>query len=180
MRLCELRERLAGRIHAADIAELGRVAHGERGSGVKSMLYSLAFCDDRRVSSNALWVFSHFKPEDMRWLAARRQALTDRAMSVPDATRRRLLLTLLERMDFEAADIRADFLDFCLARMLADGEPVGVRTLCVKLAYKMCRHYPELLDELRRTLGMIPGEGSSPALRACRRNMMRRYGDGTD
>lgn len=180
MRLCELRGRLSGRIHAADVAGLSRMAQGERGDGMKAMLWALALGDDIRVARNALWVFTHLDRADMGWLAARQQALIDRAMKVGDVTSRRLLLALLECQDFAPEDISTGFLDFCLDRMLLDSEPVGVRALCIKLAYRMCRHYPELLDELRRTLDMIPAGESSAALRACRRNVLRLCRDPRD
>lgn len=176
MRISELREYLTGRIHADDIVRLSREAEGERGYNMKAMLYSLALGNDRRAASNALWVFTHLNAADRKWLRPRMAEMADRAMSVTDTTCRRLLLTLLERQDFGPDDIRGDFLDFCLEHMLMDAEPVGIRSLCVKIAYKMCRHYPELLSEFRQFLTMMPAD-VSPGLRSCCRNILRKSGE---
>ena len=36
----------------------------------------------------------------------------------------------------------------------AGDEFLGVQTLCVKLAYRMCGFFPELMEEFRRSLGL--------------------------
>lgn len=171
------------RIHASDIAELCRMAGGDGGDegcaevgdgcGMTQMLMEFAGDVDRRVASNALWVLTHYKAPERRLLAHRQNELIDMALAAPDATSRRLLLTLLERQTFAADAVRTDFLDFCLGLMLSCAEPVGIRSLAMKLAYKMCRHYPELLDELRGSLDMLP-EADTPGLRSCRRRLMQK------
>lgn len=182
MQLCELRGLLAGKMHASDVLRLCSMARGRGGDGMKEMLFSLLPDSDRRVASNALWVLTHLKSDDREWLMARQTELVDMAMTVGDTTSRRLILTLLERQDFAPDAIRSDFLDFCLGRMLMDAETVGVRSLCIKLACKMCMHYPELLREFYSNLELVPG-GSSAAIRSSRRNAVRRLGlvaDGDD
>ena len=170
----ELRKRLAGHLHAADISGLCRMAEGREGDGMKAALFSLVGDGDRRVASNALWVFSHFKAPERRWLQARQEELIDMAIAAPDVTSRRLVLTLLEHQTFAADAIRTDFLDVCFGRMLSDDEPVSIRSLSMKLAYKMCRHYPELLEELRMSIAMIDAAAAESAgLRSCRRNILR-------
>ncbi|MDO4933706.1 MAG: hypothetical protein Q4E71_03760 [Prevotella sp.] len=174
MTLEELRKRLAGRLHAADIGELCRMAEGREGDGMKAALFCLAGDGDRRVASNALWVFSRFRAPERRWLQARQEELVDMAIAAPDVTIRRLVLTLLEHQTFAADAIRTDFLDVCLGRMLSDDEPVSIRSLSMKLAYRMCRHYPELLEELRMSIAMIDAAAAGSAgLRSCRRNVLR-------
>lgn len=170
----ELRMRLAGRLHAADIEGLCRMAEGSGGDGMKAALFCLAGDGDRRVASNALWVFSRFRAPERRWLQARQEELVDMAIAAPDVTIRRLVLTLLEHQTFAADAIRTDFLDVCLGRMLSDDEPVSIRSLSMKLAYRMCRHYPELLEELRMSIAMIDAAAAGSAgLRSCRRNVLR-------
>lgn len=174
MTICQLRKRLSERIHAADIAELCLMAQCTEGNGMKAMLFKLAGDKDRRVASNALWVFSHFNASDRSWLQNKQKELIDMALSVIDVTSLRLVLTLLERQTFEAESIRTDFLDFCLCRMVSDAEPVSIRSLSMKLAYKMCLHYPELLEELRMSVDLIDKTSADSAgLKSCRRNVLR-------
>ncbi|MBQ7869094.1 MAG: hypothetical protein IJ355_01990 [Prevotella sp.] len=71
MTLEELRKRLSGRLHAADINELCRMAQDEDGDGMKAGLLGFAGDEDRRVASNALWTFSYFGAPARRWLQTR-------------------------------------------------------------------------------------------------------------
>lgn len=172
MNLRDVRKRLAGRIKEDDIYELCYLTQGHANNGNKEKLYSLIFDEDRRVANNALWVLTHFTLTENEWLYRKRNEMTDLAMTVTDATSRRLLLTLLNRQEYGEEDIRTDFLDFCLGRMLADAEPAGIRVLCMKLAYTMCRHHAELLNELTMALDMIPS-CSSPSIMTARKNIVR-------
>ena len=60
--------------------------------------------------------------------------------------------------------LRTDFLDFCLEHMASVGEPPGVQALCMKLAFRMCQFYPELSEELRRTLESMDADSYKPAV----------------
>ena len=42
-----------------------------------------------------------------------------------------------------------------MEHMMMIDEPCGVRSLCMKLAYKLSLPYPELMGELRECLQMI-------------------------
>ena len=63
-----------------------------------------------------------------------------------------MLLCLVSRLPFGADDVRIDLLNFCFDHALQPRETPACRALCVKLAYELCRHYPELLRELHITL----------------------------
>jgi len=126
-----MRAMLDGRIHKDDISGLCSLMQGTENGRMKEMLYGLALDDDARVAANALWVLTHFPKADNEWLDSKRDGLTDRAMVVEDATGRRLLLTLLNRLEFTKDGIRADFLDFCLSRLTLASESPGVRSLCM-------------------------------------------------
>ena len=72
----------------------------------------------------------------------------------------------------EEDDLRTDFLDFCLDHMQNPDEYPGIQSLSLKLAYKMCLFYPELMDELKRTLQAMEMEYYSPALRSVRNRIL--------
>jgi len=131
------------------------------------------FHEDRIVSRNAAWVLTKATDAELQQLAQLQDRFIDLVMQTPNSSLRRLTLNLLERMPMEADDIRADFLDFCLAHMASLDEPPGIQSLCLKLACKMCAFYPELMGELNRTVDAIHIEHYSPALRSVIKHMRK-------
>ena len=165
---------LINRLSQSDIHELCALTQGERNNSLKEQLYKLTFDSDRRVATNALWVFTHFAAVDMEWLYAKHDQLIDRCLKEKDTTKLRLMLNLLLRQPYTEEDIRTDFIDFCLTRLADPKSPYAVRAQCIKLAYEQMRYWPELLNELRQTLEMISCEPLSPGLRSAWRQVMKK------
>ncbi len=162
------------RLSQFDIHELCALTQGGRNNSLKEQLYQLTLDDDRRVATNALWVFTHFSAVDNEWLYAKHDQLIDRCLNEKDATKLRLMLNLLLRQPYTEEDIRTDFIDFCLTRLADPKSPYAVRAQCIKLAYEQMRYWPELLNELRQTLEMISCEPLSPGLRSAWRQVMKK------
>lgn len=162
------------RLSQSDIHELCALTQGERNNSLKEQLYQLTLDADRRVATNALWVFTHFALADNEWLYAKHDQLIDRCLKEEDATKLRLMLNLLLRQPFDEEAIRTDFIDFCLTRLAAPKSPYAVRAQCIKLAYMQMRYWPELLNELRQTLEMISCEPLSPGLRSAWRQVIKK------
>ncbi len=118
------------------------------GADFKEELFQLLFDPDKRTSDNAAWVMAH-----------------------ASTTKRRLIMNLLERTSFDPDHIRTDFLDFCFNTILSD-EPIGVKSLAIKLAYAQSVHYPELLEEINATLRMMEPEELPAALKHLRGKML--------
>lgn len=165
---------LINRLSQSDIHELCALTQGERNNSLKEQLYQLTLDSDRRVATNALWVFTHFAAVDMEWLYAKHDQLINRCLNEKDATKLRLMLNLLLRQPYTEEDIRTDFIDFCLTRLADTKSPYAVRAQCIKLAYMQMRYWPELLNELRQTLEMISCEPLSPGLRSAWRQVMKK------
>lgn len=165
---------LINRLSQSDIHELCALTQGERNNSLKEQLYQLTLDSDRRVATNALWVFTHFSAVDNEWLYAKHDQLIDRCLNEKDATKLRLMLNLLLRQPFDEEAIRTDFIDFCLTRLADTKSPYAVRAQCIKLAYEQMRYWPELLNELRQTLEMISCEPLSPGLRSAWRQVMKK------
>lgn len=165
---------LINRLSQSDIHELCALTQGERNNSLKEQLYQLTLDSDRRVATNALWVFTHFSAVDNEWLFAKHDQLIDRCLKEKDATKLRLMLNLLLRQPFDEEAIRTDFIDFCLTRLADTKSPYAVRAQCIKLAYMQMRYWPELLNELRQTLEMISCEPLSPGLRLAWRQVMKK------
>ena len=71
-------------------------------------------------------------------------------------------------------EVRAtgDFLDFSFEHMVSVEEFPGIQTLCMKLTYRMCTFYPELMDELKRTLEAMEIDYYKPALKCLRKRIL--------
>lgn len=165
---------LSHRLSQSEINELCALTQGEQNNHLKEELYQLTLDDDRRVATNALWVFTHFALADNEWLYAKHDQLIDRCLNEKDATKLRLMLNLLLRQPFDEEAIRTDFIDFCLTRLADLKSPYAVRAQCIKLAYEQMKYWPELLNELRQTLEMISCEPLSPGLRSALRQVMKK------
>ena len=166
--MSELKTILSGRICGNDAKTLA-------GADFKEELFQLLFDEDKRTSDNAAWVMTHMPKTVDAWLTERQNTLIDEAMRTESITKRRLIMNLLERTSFQQDSIRTDFLDFCFNIILSD-EPVGVKTLAIKLTYAQSIYYPELLEELTTALQMMEPEVLPAALKHIRNKMLREKG----
>lgn len=168
-----LRDLIAERI---GIATVGRVCGmAAENDAMLAELYRLTEDDNRRVATNALWVFTHLGKSGDTWLASKQAELIDRVLhNGGDATRVRLMLTLLLRCEFRKDEVSVEFVDFCLEHTCASSQPYAIRALCMKLAYKQCCHYPELLAELRSVLEVMNEEPLSAGLLSAHRQVMKK------
>ena len=137
----------------------------------KEELFRLLFDPDKRTSDNAAWVLTHLPKTANAWLSERQNFLIDEAMRTSSTTKRRLIMNLLDRTPFDPDHLRTDFLDFCFNAILSD-EPIGVKSLAIKLAYAQSAHYPELLEEIDATLQLMEPEELPAALKHLRGKML--------
>ncbi len=110
--------------------------------------------------------------EELSELQVTLNELIDQAMQTANSSVRRLTLNIIERLILEEDDLRTDFLDFCFEHMVSIEEFPGIQTLCMKLAYRMCSFYPELMDELKRTLEAMEIEYYKPAVKCLRKRIL--------
>ena len=164
------REDLSGSFHETEASALYERARQEGDL--------VAFCrrfmhdTDHRVVRNALWALTKAKGREPRQLQPALTDLTGLAMTTTDSAVRRLALTLSMRLPITEADLRSDFLDFCLEHMTDMAEPPGVQSCCMRLAHAMCAFHPELREELRRTLETMEPEYYKPAVRSIRKKIL--------
>ena len=105
-----------------DIHEICILTHGNNRK--KAELYQLTFDKDERISTNALWVFTHFDLQNNEWLYSKHDDLIDRVLVEKNMTKLRLMLSLLLRQPFEEESLRSDFIDFCVAKITACPTPM--------------------------------------------------------
>ena len=131
-----------------------------------------AFDTDYRVARTALWGLTKAKDEELSELKVIYNELIDQAMQTENSSVRRLTLNIIEKLKMDEDDLRTDFLDFCFEHMVSIEEFPGTQTLCMKLAFRMCTFYPELMDELKRTLEAMEIDYYKPAIRCLRKRIL--------
>ena len=130
------------------------------------------FDSDYRVARSALWGLTKSTNEELSELQVILNELIDQAIQTENSSVRRLTLNIIERLKMSEDDLRTDFLDFCFEHMVSVEEFPGIQTLCMKLAYCMCTFYPELIDELKRTLEAMEIDYYKPAVKCLRKRIL--------
>ncbi len=138
----------------------------------QSFILKYMYDEDYQVARNALWTLTKATDEELSQLQGLLNKLIDHAMQTENSSVRRLTLNIIERLKMEEEDLRADFLDFCLDHMSNVEEQPGIQSLCLKLAFRMCKFYPELMDELKRTLEGMEIEYYKPAVKSVRNRIL--------
>ena len=131
-----------------------------------------AFSEDFRVARSALWGLTKASKEELSQLQVILNDFIDQAIQTEDSSVRRLSLNVVERLKMDEDDLRTDFLDFCFEHMMYVEEYPGIQSVCMKLAFRMCRFYPELMDEMKRTLEAMEIDYYKPAVKCVRSRIL--------
>ena len=131
-----------------------------------------AFSADSRVARSALWGLTKASKEELSQLQVMLCQLIDQAMQTDNSSVRRLSLNIVERLEMNEDDLRTDFHDFCFEHMMDVEEFPGIQSVCMKLAFRMCKFYPELMDELKRTLEAMEISYYKPAVKGVRSKIL--------
>lgn len=163
--------RLIGRLSKAQVVALAQDLHHDE-HGISEVYGMMLQSDDARLATNAAWVLAHLSAADRTlYLFPYYDELVDLAISPSLIIRRGLVFAILLALP-DKEELRADLLDFCLNRM-ADGKlEDSTRSYMIKLAARLCRPYPELIDELALCLQVLPLEGLSPSIACARRKAL--------
>ncbi|MDD5992192.1 MAG: hypothetical protein PUC35_04685 [Prevotellaceae bacterium] len=129
--------------------------------------------EDYQVARNALWGLTKASKQELSQLEPIKDKLINLAMSTDNSSVRRLSLNLVERLKMEEEEVRTDFLDFCFDHMTDVNEFPGIQSLCMKLAYRMCSFFPELMGELRRTVETMEIDYYKPAVKSVRSKILK-------
>ena len=130
------------------------------------------FDEDYKVARSALWGLTKASKDELSQLQVILNELINQAMQAENSSVRRLTLNIIERLDMKEEDLRTDFLDFCFEHMMDVEEYPGIQSVCMKLAFRMCKFYPELMDELKRTLGAMETDYYKPAVKCVRNRIL--------
>ena len=130
------------------------------------------FDSDYRVARSALWGLTKATDKELSELQVILNELIYQAMQTDNSSVRRLTLNIIERLKMNEDDLRTDFLDFCFEHMVSIEEYPGIQTLCMKLAFRMCTFYPELMEELKRTIEAMEIDYYKPAIKGLRKRIL--------
>lgn len=128
--------------------------------------------EDYQVARNALWGLTKATNKELSQLQIILDDFIDLAMQTGNSSVRRLSLNLIERLKMEEEDLRTDFLDFSLEHMSSIEEYPAIQSLCMKLAFRICKFYPELMDELKRTIEGMEIDYYKPAVKSVRSRIL--------
>ena len=131
-----------------------------------------AFSEDFRLARSALWGLTKASKEELSQLQVILNDFIDQAIQTEDSSVRRLSLNVVERLKMDEDDLRTDFLDFCFDHMMYVEEYPGIQSVCMKLAFRMCSFYPELMNELKRTLEAMEIDYYKPAVKCVRSRIL--------
>ena len=131
-----------------------------------------AFSEDYRVARSSLWGLTKASKEELSQLQVILNDFINQAMQTENSSVRRLSLNIVERLELMEEDLRTDFLDFCFEHMMDIEEYPGIQSVCMKLAFRMCSFYPELMDELKRTLEAMEIDYYKPAVKCIRNRIL--------
>lgn len=134
-------------------------------------LWDFVCSDNMMTSKNALWIMTHLPDSDSEWLLSLRDNMIDKILKENDTGKKRMLLQILRKHEYEADGLRTDFLDFCMSKINSECEPYAIRCFSMYAALKMCRHYPELIEELDGHLDMMQYQHLSPGLKSALRQI---------
>lgn len=170
----EWQDMLSGRLPMREVRAWGkRLAYDGM---FRDTLHHIMTDGDSRMAENAAWIFTYADTDVLPSLPSHYvDTWMERVMNTRSETLRRLLLTLISRSTLPHP-FRTDFLDYCLAGMSSSRYPHSVRALCMKLAYKLCRTHPELLEELKLNLEIMEPDLLPPSLRSVRCRVMAGIG----
>ena len=130
------------------------------------------FSEDYRVARSALWGLTKARKEELSQLQVILDKFIDQAMQTDNSSVRRLSLNVVARLELKEDDLRTDFLDFCFDHMMDVEEYPGIQSVCMKLAFRMCKFYPELMDELKRTIEAMEIDYYKPAVKCVRNRIL--------
>lgn len=165
----DIESALKGRLGKRNIQEV--VDWSSKNTSNREKLLNLAFCEDDKLSCNALWCLTHLRKNDSQWLQTLQDKFINSLLQEKTISRKRMLLQLLRDQEYAEENIRVDFLDFCMSKINSETEPYAIRCFSLYIAIKMCRYYPELISELEERISLLRREPLSPGLKCAIRKV---------
>lgn len=159
------------KISKANIDSIVRSVHNNPENFVE--IYQLMDDPEIRVSWRATWACEKLSETHPFLFEEQIQDIISRLLSCTHDGSKRLLLSILFNLPVPE-ELPVPLLEYCFAHMLDKKESIGVQSLCIRLAYRLCRAEPDLLHELRMYLENTETEYYSKAVASAVKNTLRR------
>ena len=169
----DLRSRLVKRTYGEEVKQLASMAQSSFNDREFGEFFQLLYDEEARVAENVALIMSHFNKAGRERLNSRKELIMAEAMRTSNATKLRLLLTIILRQPFSEEKIATPFLDFCLDNITNSAQPVAIKSLSIYLSFQQCRFFPELLQELEAILHSYDGVPLSPGLKCARTKVLQ-------
>ncbi|MDO4497307.1 MAG: hypothetical protein Q4B58_05720 [Bacteroidales bacterium] len=125
-----------------------------------------------QITRNALSAVCKASGKELATLKPLWNEMVDWALTSDCPAIKGRLLSIIEQIEMNEDDLRTDLLDFCLERMQHPDEMPSTQANCMKIAFRICKFYPELMEELKRTLEAMEISYFSPAVKNVRRRIL--------
>ncbi len=165
----KLRELLSGKLSKDEIIKISQVINPNQWEDI----YSLVTEEDRELSANAAHILLNTRKGIRIWLGGKIHSIMENIQTVPFDKTKRLLLSILEKQKIETLNIDIKFLNYCLDNIISLETPPAIKVLCIKLAYKQCMAYPELLSELKNILEIMEDNMLCPSILCAKKHAMK-------
>jgi len=166
-------KRLTGRLSKLQVMSIAHDLQQDN-EGIREVLRIVLQQEDAHTAMNAAWVLQHLSKEDKAHsLPEHRNTLIDFSMRKNIKIRRGLILSVLLDMP-DADEPRVDFLDYCMEEFANEQQNDSCRSTMIKLALRMCAPYPELKEELRQGLLLLP-PGLPPSIASAKRKVLKAF-----
>jgi hypothetical protein len=136
-------------------------------------LYQLTEDNNPKIEWKAMWICERICAIAPEWFMNKRSELMIRTSNCKNAGTLRSILNILLMLPVEKP-ISVEFLNCCMDKMLSPQEPTAVQSLCLKMAYNLCKEEPELLPELRCILQHAETEFYSTGTKTTIKNILKR------
>lgn len=154
-------------------AAIDRIAvQAENDPALFAELAAMTDDSDATAAWHAAWALERIARRRPELFEPMRAGIARRAMEETRQGVQRLLLGILNRME-TPSEPDTDLLDFCLDGIRSPQLSIAARSLCIKLACKLCRTHAPLAHELKLYLEYGDGERLPAAVATARRNALR-------
>lgn len=139
-----------------------------------STIWKLTDSDDPRLAWHAVWVLEVVCKKNRSLLLPYQRKVVEKVLSTSHETGElRLWLNISLLLLPEMKEIDVDLLNFSLENICNMRLAVAVRSVCIKIAYQLCKREPELLKELEAVLSMLDLKDEQPAIRCVAKKVMK-------
>lgn len=136
-------------------------------------IYQLTSDRKQTVSWRAIWACEKLSEKHPDWFVPMREEIIQRLLDCKHDGSKRLLMSILYNIPV-ASPISIELLNYCFDHMLAPQESIGVQALSIRMAYKLCKNEPELLQELRLILENTEADFYSTGVKTTLRNILKK------